>query len=67
MSAYRHEANSTAAEDVLGVEKLQAWYGESHVLHGLSFSLRRGGGGAPLRGAGTRPTPTPPPLNGVVR
>jgi len=42
MSAYRHEANSTTAEDVLGVEKLQAWYGESHVLHGLSFSLRRG-------------------------
>jgi len=42
MSAHRHEASSTAAEDVLGVEKLQAWYGESHVLHGLSFSLRRG-------------------------
>lgn len=28
--------------DVLNVDRLQAWYGESHVLHGMSFSLQRG-------------------------
>jgi branched-chain amino acid transport system ATP-binding protein len=28
--------------EVLSVEKLRAWYGESHVLHGMSFGLRRG-------------------------
>ncbi|MBX9709938.1 MAG: ABC transporter ATP-binding protein [Xanthobacteraceae bacterium] len=40
MTALAHEAVSPA--DVLNVEKLQAWYGESHVLHGMSFSLQRG-------------------------
>ncbi len=42
MSALGHGVSPSDAADVLGVEKLQAWYGESHVLHGLSFSLRRG-------------------------
>lgn len=28
--------------DVLNVDRLQAWYGESHILHGMSFSLQRG-------------------------
>jgi branched-chain amino acid transport system ATP-binding protein len=28
--------------DVLCVENLQAWYGESHVLHGMTFSLQAG-------------------------
>jgi branched-chain amino acid transport system ATP-binding protein len=27
---------------LLGVEGLQAWYGESHVLHGVDFEVRRG-------------------------
>lgn len=27
---------------VLDVENLEAWYGDSHVLHGMSFSLQRG-------------------------
>jgi len=34
-------ANDSAAE-ALSVEKLHAWYGESHILHGMSFSLQRG-------------------------
>ena len=25
---------------LLGVENLQAWYGESHVLHGVTFDVR---------------------------
>ncbi|MBI3701634.1 MAG: ABC transporter ATP-binding protein [Afipia sp.] len=33
---------STPQRDVLRIEKLEAWYGESHVLHGMSFSLQRG-------------------------
>jgi branched-chain amino acid transport system ATP-binding protein len=28
--------------DLLRVEDLEAWYGESHVLHGMSFALKRG-------------------------
>ncbi len=27
---------------VLAVENLEAWYGDSHVLHGMTFSLQRG-------------------------
>lgn len=29
-------------QSVLEIENLNAWYGESHVLHGLSISVRRG-------------------------
>jgi len=30
------------SEVVLAVEGLQAWYGESHVLHGVTFEVREG-------------------------
>jgi branched-chain amino acid transport system ATP-binding protein len=30
------------AEPLLAVEALQAWYGESHILHGVSFEVRAG-------------------------
>lgn len=30
------------AAEALSVQKLHAWYGESHILHGMSFSLQRG-------------------------
>jgi branched-chain amino acid transport system ATP-binding protein len=30
------------ADEILGVSDLNAWYGESHVLHGMSFTVRRG-------------------------
>jgi branched-chain amino acid transport system ATP-binding protein len=30
------------AEEVLRVENLQAWYGESHVLHGVNLTVRKG-------------------------
>lgn len=35
-------ATQPGSRDVLAVENLEAWYGESHVLHGVSFSLQRG-------------------------
>lgn len=34
-------ASDSAAEALL-VRDLHAWYGESHILHGMSFSLQRG-------------------------
>jgi branched-chain amino acid transport system ATP-binding protein len=30
------------ADAVLQIENLQAWYGESHVLHGVNLSVRKG-------------------------
>ena len=30
------------ADEVLSVRDLHAWYGESHVLHGVDFSVRKG-------------------------
>ncbi|HSN21621.1 MAG TPA: ABC transporter ATP-binding protein [Usitatibacter sp.] len=30
------------ADEVLRVSDLHAWYGESHVLHGMSFAVRKG-------------------------
>jgi len=31
-----------AASPLLAVKELQAWYGESHILHGVSFDVREG-------------------------
>jgi branched-chain amino acid transport system ATP-binding protein len=33
---------ATAADFLLDVQDLHAWYGESHVLHGMSFAVREG-------------------------
>jgi branched-chain amino acid transport system ATP-binding protein len=30
------------AEEVLRIENLQAWYGESHILHGVSLTVHKG-------------------------
>src|SRR5438876_11037424 len=30
------------ARQLLGVEDLHAWYGESHILHGMSFAVGEG-------------------------
>src|SRR5471030_2169720 len=35
-------AGPAMAETLLKVENLQAWYGESHVLHGVGFEIVRG-------------------------
>jgi branched-chain amino acid transport system ATP-binding protein len=35
-------AAANVANPVLTVENLQAWYGESHVLHGINFDVREG-------------------------
>jgi branched-chain amino acid transport system ATP-binding protein len=33
---------AAVANPLLAVENLQAWYGESHVLHGITFDVREG-------------------------
>src|SRR5688572_33073426 len=30
------------ADEVLHIENLQAWYGESHVLHGVNLTVHKG-------------------------
>jgi len=41
-AALREAASPSAQDAVLRVRDLEAWYGESHVLHGMNFDLRRG-------------------------
>ena len=31
-----------AGAQVLSVQNLQAWYGESHILHGIDFNVKAG-------------------------
>ncbi len=35
-------AGAVSADALLSVRDLEAWYGESHVLHGVSFDVREG-------------------------
>ena len=32
--------DTTPSAPLLAVDGLQAWYGESHILHGASFEVR---------------------------
>jgi branched-chain amino acid transport system ATP-binding protein len=31
-----------SGRELLRVDELQAWYGESHILHGISFAVSEG-------------------------
>jgi branched-chain amino acid transport system ATP-binding protein len=33
---------AVTAQQLLGIEELHAWYGESHILHGMSFAVGQG-------------------------
>src|ERR1700749_2912301 len=35
-------AATTANGQVLSVQNLEAWYGESHILHGINFDVKAG-------------------------
>ena len=48
-----------AAPELLRVEELHAWYGQSHVLHGIDFAVGRRRGGEPCSAA-TAPARPPP-------
>jgi branched-chain amino acid transport system ATP-binding protein len=41
-AATRPAPASAAATPVLSVQNLQAWYGESHILHGIDFNVNAG-------------------------
>ncbi len=41
-AALRASAPATASAPLLAVKKLEAWYGESHVLHGIDFDIAPG-------------------------
>lgn len=36
------EKNTAATPPMLAVKDLEAWYGESHILHGVTFNIRAG-------------------------
>ena len=33
----------TTSRPLLEIAGLEAWYGESHILHGMNFEVRQGG------------------------
>ena len=33
---------STSSTELLKIENLQAWYGESHILHGVDLTVNKG-------------------------
>ena len=35
-------SDTSAAQPILQIENLEAWYGESHILHGINFNVRPG-------------------------
>jgi len=41
-AAAKPASTAGAAMPVLSVQNLQAWYGESHILHGINFDVRPG-------------------------
>src|SRR6266478_2781732 len=41
-AATKSAPTSAAATQVLSVENLLAWYGESHILHGINFNVNAG-------------------------
>ena len=57
----------TAGEPVLRIENLHAWYGESHVLQGVSLDVREGETVALLGRNGAGKTTTLRSIVGIVR
>src|SRR5260370_23267489 len=41
-AATKSAPTSAAGTPVLSVENLEAWYGESHILHGIHFNVKAG-------------------------
>ncbi len=41
-AATKSASMSGSGPSVLAVENLEAWYGESHILHGINFNVKSG-------------------------
>ena len=41
-AATKPTTTAAASTPVLAVQDLQAWYGESHILHGINFNVNAG-------------------------
>jgi branched-chain amino acid transport system ATP-binding protein len=57
---------SGAADDLLRVEELHAWYGQSHILHGMSFAVAEGEVATLLGRNGAGKTTTLRAIMGIV-
>src|SRR5262249_43422767 len=51
---------------LLSIRHLQAWYGESHILHGVGLDVEQGEGVTLLGRNGARKTPTLKSIMGIV-
>jgi branched-chain amino acid transport system ATP-binding protein len=58
---------TVSGEEVLAVRDLHAWYGESHILHGLSLGVRKGEVVTMLGRNGAGKTTTLKSIMGIVR
>ena len=57
----------TRSEPLLAINDLQAWYGESHILHGVTFEVRAGEVVTLLGRNGAGKTTTLKSIMGIVR
>src|ERR1700744_2827987 len=62
----RTAANGGAGAQVLQVQDLQAWYGESHILHGMNFNVNAGEVVALLGRNGAGKTTTLKSVMGII-
>jgi branched-chain amino acid transport system ATP-binding protein len=58
---------SGTGQRLLGVEELHAWYGESHILHGMSFAVGQGEVVTLLGRNGTGKTTTLRAIMGIIQ
>ncbi|MDH7794770.1 MULTISPECIES: ABC transporter ATP-binding protein [unclassified Beijerinckia] len=66
-TAFSARNTASASDTVLSVRGLEAWYGESHVLHGVDFDVREGEVVTLLGRNGAGKTTTLKSVMGIIR